>query len=387
MERRLIPAVFARGGTSKAVIFKAADLPEDRALWDGIFLHVLGSPDPYGRQLNGLGGGLSSLSKVVVVAPSERADADVDYTFVQVAVREAVADHGAMCGNMSAAVGPFAVDEGLVRAGEGQTLVRVYNTNTGKLFHAAFPVRGGRAVEEGDFTIPGVAGSGAMIRLEYLSPGGAVTGRLLPTTRPADRLSVEGLGEVAASLVDSSNPVVFVRAADLGRTATESPEELDADAALMARLERIRRAGSVAMGLSRTQAEAGLSNPKVAMIGPPAPFTALDGRRYGAQAYHVAMRIVSVGNIHRAAPLTGAMCLAVAAQIPGSIAAPLAPPEGPLLIGTPSGVLPVEAEVRVSGGRAEAVSATTFRTQRRLMEGAVPVPAALLGPDPTARSS
>lgn len=375
----LIPAVFMRGGTSKAIVFKGSDLPTDRTLRDKIFLHVLGSPDAYGRQLDGLGGGLSSLSKAVIVDRSSRDDADIDYTFVQIAVDKPVADYGSMCGNMSAAVGPFAVDEGLVVVSDGEADVRVHNTNTSKIFHATFPVQNGRAVETGDFLIPGVSTRGACVRLDNLDPGGAVTGHLLPTGRPIDRLSVEGVGEIEASLVDASNPVVFVRASDLGCTATENPADLDGNAALMACLENIRRAAGVAMGMADAPGKVPLSNPKVAIVAAPAPFRSLDGAEHAAENYDIAIRIISMGNTHRAVTLTGAMCLAVAARIEGTIPNQLARQGARLRIGNPSGLLPVAADVATSAdGKPIARSAVTFRTQRRLMQGAVPVPAHLL---------
>ena len=378
MAQARIPAVFMRGGTSKAVVFKRDDLPADRDLRDRIFCHVIGSPDPYKRQLNGMGGGLSSLSKVVIVAPSAREDADIDYTFVQIAVDEPVADYGSMCGNMSSSVGPFAIDEGLVKAAVETATVRVYNTNTDALYAATFPVSDGKAVEVGDFEIPGVPGTGARIKLDYFSPGGSVTDALLPTGNVRDILEVEGIGVVEVSMVDASNPVVFLRAADIGKTALEAPTDLDADTALMAKLDKIRRAASVAMGMSDRPETAILSNPKIAMIAEPGPFTALDGRTYGGDDYHIAVRIVSMGMVHRAVTLTGAMCLATAVRIPGTLAYQLATDAETTLVGNPSGVLPVEAEVRAKGNGYEAVSATTYRTQRRLMEGAVLVPEEML---------
>src|ERR1700742_4847323 len=175
-----LPAVFMRGGTSRAIMFHARDLP-DRAEWDPIFMAAMGSPDPNGRQLNGMGGGISSLSKVCVLAPSRRPDADVDYTFAQVQIREAAVDYRGNCGNMSSAVGPFAVDEGLVRTDGDTAVVRIFNTNTGKIIRSTFPLVDGRAATDGDLAIPGVAGTGAPVRLDFLSPGGSLTGHLLPT--------------------------------------------------------------------------------------------------------------------------------------------------------------------------------------------------------------
>ena len=376
-----IRAAFYRGGTSKAVVFNAADLPQSQTARDQIFLHVLGSPDPYGRQLDGMGGGLSSLSKVVIVEPSARDDADVDYTFVQVAVTEPLADYGSACGNMSSCVGPFAVEEGMVAVADDaeEALVRIYSTNTGGIYHARFPVSAGKAVESGTFTIPGVSGSGAKVSLDFLAPGGAATGKLLPTDQPLNRLEVEGVGTLDVSLIDAANPVVFCRAEDLGKTATESPHELDSDATFMALAERVRRAGAVAMGMAETPDRVRKSNPKVAIVGGPRTFTALDGRSYDAGSHDVNIRLISMGNFHRAITLTGAMCAAVAAQIPESLLNLVAKPSGTgLQIGNPSGVLPTTADVALEPSGPVAISAGTFRTQRRIMEGSVLYPSEIL---------
>ncbi len=211
-------AVFMRGGTSKAVMFRADDLPRDRERWAPIFLGVIGSPDANGRQLDGMGGGMSSLSKVCVIGAPTRPDADVDYTFAQVSVRSATVDYSGNCGNMSSAVGPFAVDEGLVKANGAEAVVRIHNTNTQKLIVARFAMDDGRAAADGDFALPGVAGTGAPVRLEFLEPGGAGTGRLLPTGNVIDRLDVAGLGIIEVSMIDAANPCVFVAAESLGMT-------------------------------------------------------------------------------------------------------------------------------------------------------------------------
>ncbi len=373
-----IRAAYYRGGTSNAVVFNGADLPADRSIRDRIFLHVLGSPDPYGRQLNGMGGGISSLSKVIIVEPSARDDADVDYTFVQIAVKEPVADYGAMCGNMSSSIGAFAVEEGMVTVVDGGMVVRVHNTNTGKLFNAHFAVKNGAAVEEGTFEIPGVAGTGAPVKLEFLYPGGASTGKLLPTGKSVETLAVDGIGTFVVSLVDASNPVVFLRAEDVGCTAMEAPQDLDADADLLKLIDAVRRAGGVAMGMAGHPDEVKLSNPRIAIVARPGPFTALDGRSYEADQYDVAIRLVSMGNFHRAITLSGAMCVGVAASIPGSLVHDVAQAGGEVCIGNPSGVLPVRADVKTIDGRITAVSATTFRTQRRMMEGSLLYPSDLL---------
>jgi len=335
----------------------------------------MGSPDSYGRQLNGMGGGLSSLSKIVIVDPSSRDDADVDYTFVQIAVGEEVADYSATCGNMSSAVGPFAVAEGMVEVSGDTANVRVYNTNTDKHYTATFPIEKGEVVEEGDFEIPGVSGTGAKVTLNYENPAGATTGQVLPSGNALDTLEVKGLGSVEVSMIDSANPAVFVRASDLDLAGTESPIELDANTDLMHTLDQIRRAGSVAMGLSETVESAPLANPRVAIVAPPQDFSALDGRRYKADQYHVSVRMVSMGNVHRAVPLTGAMCIATAANIPGTVVQKCATQGDTVVVGNPSGLLPVEADVRTGPEGIEVVSATTYRTQRRIMEGSILYPA------------
>jgi 2-methylaconitate cis-trans-isomerase PrpF len=370
-----IPAVFIRGGTSKGIFFHEKDLPGDLAERDRIILHALGSPDPYQRQLNGMGGGLSSLSKAVFVAPSERPDADVDYTFAQVSVDRPVVDYSGTCGNLSAAVGAFAVDEGLVEAPDGEACVRVYMTNTGKIYEARFPVKDGVAVEEGDFVMPGVGGSGAKITLDYLDPGGAVTGALMPTDRVCDHIEVEGLGRLEVSLVDATNAVVFVDAADMGYQATQRPEALDADPDFMSRMDEIRRKGAVLMGMANRPEDAPLSAPKVGIVGPPAAFTALDGTEYGPNDMDLSFRVISMENVHRAVPGTNGMCIAAAARIEGTIPHRLARNHAPIRIGNPSGVLPVDADVtRENGGRWSVRAITVYRTQRRLMEGSVLVP-------------
>ncbi|MBI4014298.1 MAG: PrpF family protein [Candidatus Rokubacteria bacterium] len=367
MSQRRIRAVFMRGGTSRALFFHEADLPPAGEARDRLILAALGSPDPYGRQLDGLGGGISSLSKACIIGPPTHPDAEVDYTFAQVHVREPIVDYAGNCGNCSAAVGPFAIDERLVPAGEGERLVRIHNTNTKKLIVAHVPVAGGEAAVSGDFELPGVPGRGARIALDFLDPGGAGTGRLLPTGRARDAVS-----GVAASCVDATNPVVFVRARDLGLGGTEGPAAIDADRALTARLEAIRVAAAALMGIPGSAA-----TPKVALVAPPAAFTALDGTAYGAERVDLVARVMSMGNCHRAFALTAAMCLAVAARIDGTVVDDCVggrSPGGDLRLGHPSGVLPIAAAVSTRGGEPWAERVTVYRTARRLMEGFVRVP-------------
>ncbi len=372
MAQRAIPAVFMRGGSSKGVFFHARDLPADRSALDPILLAAIGSPDPYGRQLDGMGGGISSLSKAVIIGPPTRPDCDVDYTFAQVAVDRPVVDWASNCGNLSSAVGPFAVDEGLVPVAGAEALVRIHQVNTAKVIHARFPVSGGRALVTGDFAIAGVAGTGARIRLDFLDPGGAGTGRLLPTGNARDHLDVPGFGPVAVSMIDAANPVVFLAAGSLGLAGSEAPDAIEARPDVMAALDSLRRQAAVAMGMAARPQDAALSVPKVAMLAGPADFVTLDGSTVAAAAHDIAVRMISMERAHRAVPLTGAMGLGVAARLPGTVAHALARHDGgdEVRVANPSGVLSVGAEV--AGG--EAKSALVFRTARRLMQGEVLIP-------------
>ncbi len=245
--QRALPAVFMRGGTSRAIFFHRRDLPDGG--WDAIFLRRC--PDPNGRQLNGLGGGVSSLSKVAVIGPPTRIDADVDYTFAQVGVAEPTVGYGGNCGNISSAVGPFAVDEGLVPTTGDEAVVRIHNTNTHKVIVARFPLVDGRAAVAGDFELPGVAGTGAAVRLAFLDPAGAATGKLLPTGNTRDVLTLPSGERIECSLVDAGNPTVFVLASAVGLTALETARELTANAPALQRFEAIRVAAAVAMGPCR----------------------------------------------------------------------------------------------------------------------------------------
>jgi 2-methylaconitate cis-trans-isomerase PrpF len=301
----------------------------------------------------------------MIIGPTSHPDADVDYTFAQVLVAKAEVDYSGNCGNCSSAVGPFAIDERIVKAVDGETVVRIHNTNTKKLIVAHVPVANGEAAVTGDFDLAGVAGRGARIALDFVDPGGAGTGRLLPTGRARDVIA-----GVDVSCVDATNPVVFVRARDLGLTGTESPQAVDADHDVCARLEKLRVEAAARMGMAESAAV-----PKIAFVAPPADYTALDGVRYAPADFDVLGRAISMGNCHRAFPLTVAMCLAVAARIPGSVVNEcVANQAGDVRLGHPSGVLPIAARVSSEGGEPKAETVTVYRTARRLMEGFVRVP-------------
>jgi 2-methylaconitate cis-trans-isomerase PrpF len=378
MPQKRLPAVFMRGGTSKAVIFHSRDLPASRDEWEPIFLSVIGSPDPNMRQLDGMGGGVSSLSKVCIIGPTTHPDADVDYTFAQVLIDKARVDYNGNCGNMSSAIGPFAVDEGLVAKPQGsEAVVRIHNTNTRKIIVSRFGMDGEEAAVAGDMALDGVAGTGAPIRLEFLDPGGAKTGKLLPTGRELDRLQVAELDQVTASLIDAANPCVFVPASAVGATASEPPSEIESNPGLIKALEAIRRAASVAMGIAPDLDKAGnISVPFVAVVAPPVTMRLVSGRKLAAADMDIAVRMMSNGQAHRATPLTGALCLAVTTRIPGSIpnemARRLAPGASQIRIGHASGVIVVDAKIgQGKDGRLQAEYAAVYRTARRLFDGRV----------------
>ncbi|MDC7787494.1 2-methylaconitate cis-trans isomerase PrpF [Rhodoplanes sp. TEM] len=377
-----IPAVYMRGGTSKGVFFHARDLPADPAARDRVLLRVTGSPDPYGKQIDGMGAATSSTSKVVLVSPSPRPDCDVAYLFGQVAIEAPLIDWSGNCGNLTTAVGPFAIAQGLVPAGpDGIRTVRLWQANLGKRIVAHVPVRNGEVVEEGDFLLDGVAFPAAEIRLEFIDPGGGVAG-VLPTGRAVDVLDVPGLGRVEASLVDAGNPTVIVAAAALGVPAALSQAQANGDAAFLARCEAVRAAGAVAMGLARTADEATASRPatpKVALVGPPAGYVAASGRAVAAADVDLVARMISMGKLHHALTGTGAVALAVAAALPGTLVSGLlggvAAPDRMVRLGHASGVLPVGAEAAARDGTVTVEKAVLSRSARCLMEGVVRVPA------------
>ena len=381
MTQAWIPASFYRGGTSKGVFFHARDLPTTRAAIDPILLSVIGTPDPYGRQLNGMGGGISSLSKAVIIGPSTHPDADVDYTFIQLAVDRPMTDWSGNCGNLSSAVGPFAIDEGLVKRDDGEVTVRFHQTNTRKIIHARFRVEGGQAAVDGDMEIAGVSGRGAPVRLDFVNPGGATTGKLLPTGNVVDLVALPGEGGIAMSLVDASHPTAFVRATDLGLTGTEAPEAIESDSALMGRLDRLRRRAGVMMGLGATPDDVTLMSPRIAMVAAPQAFTAIDKAVFDDD-HDIVTRMISMERPHRAVPLASALCLAVACRIEGTLPNLLArrvPPDAPIRVANPSGLLAFGADVRLEG-RWIADSAGVYRTARRLMQGQVAAPRRLVAP-------
>lgn len=373
-----LPATWMRGGTSKGLFFRAADLPADPALRDRLLLRALGSPDPYGKQIDGVGGATSSTSKVVIVGPAARTDCDVDYLFGQVPIGEGPIDWSGNCGNLTAAVGPFALRQGLVpMPADGLATVRIWQANIGKRILARVPVAGGAVVEAGDFRLDGVAFPAAEIGLEFLDPAGEAGG-LFPTGRRVDGLSLPGGGAIEATLIDAGNPLVLVAASDLGVAGDEPQAELNARPDLLARCEAIRVAGALAMGLARDAEAARLRphTPKLALLAPPLACTSSGGRRFTTDQLDLACRVVSIGVFHHAIPGTAAIAIAAGASVPGTVAASLlVRPAGELLqLGHPSGRVGVGVEAREEGAAWRILAARMSRSARVLMEGRVFVP-------------
>lgn len=381
MHQLKIPAVFMRGGTSNAIVFKERDLPEDRSLWPEIFRAAHGSPDPFGRQLNGMGGGISSLSKICVIGPPSRDDADVDYTFAQVGVRNDTVSFRTNCGNMSSAMGPFAVDEGFVHVEGNKAKIRIHNTNTKKIIVSQFDMDNGLAGVDGDYVMPGVADAGNKVRLDFLEPGGAGTGKLLPSGSPVDIMDIPGLGRVEASIVDAANPTVYVDASAIGLVGTELPADIDAMTDVMDKLEAIRRHGGVLAGLADSVEEMAAKPTAISpgFVAAAQDSPTLTGTVISEADGDFVCRIVSSGNVHRALPGTRSICTAVASRIEGTVvhrvARPVEDTASDVRIIQPSGVMVLAADVVAKDGEMFARSATIYRTQRRLFEGYVCVPA------------
>jgi 2-methylaconitate cis-trans-isomerase PrpF len=380
-----IPAVLMRGGTSRGLFFHEADLPPDPDLRDRFILSAYGSPDPDRRQVDGIGGATSATSKVAVIGDGRPHGVDITYEFGQVSIDRPLIDRRGNCGNLSSAVGPFAVDEGLVQPTDPVTTVRFLNLNTDKVVVAHVPTREGRFDPTGDFAIPGVPGTGAAVRLDYLDPAGAVTGSLLPTGLTVDRVDVPGVGTVEMSIVDAANPLLFVRWESLGLLGTELPEQIDADAQLLARLESVRAAAGVHIGLAQTPEHVTAhtpSVPKLALVGSPRDYPLGGGEVQRAEGLSLRATMMSMGRVHRSYALTGAICTAVAAALPGTVVADVSAPssDGGVLIGHPSGVLAMTAEAHHDGSRWRVPMVSGYRTARRLMAGAVLVPDPVLSP-------
>ncbi|MFY9929251.1 MAG: PrpF domain-containing protein [Streptosporangiaceae bacterium] len=371
-EQAGIRCVLMRGGTSKGLYFHEADLPGPGPRRDAMLLRLMGSPDVL--QIDGLGGSRPITSKVAIIAPSRRDHADVDYTFAQVEVDRAGVGYAGNCGNISSGVGPFAVDEGLVEAIEPMTRVRIFNTNTQALIVADVPVRHGRARVTGDLAIPGVPGTGAEIVMNWVATIGAKTGRLLPTGRAVDEITLETGGTVQATLCDAGNACVWVLATELGRTGSELADEINEDAGLIGMVREIRGKAAVRMGLATDWALVDEQSPGLPMVGlvaPPERYRTLSGGEVEEKQMDLRVRLLFMNRLHESIAGSGSICLAAASKIPGSVveAVTAGRRPGELLIGHSSGITPAKVEAHSGPGGVTFDILGFSRTARRLMNG------------------
>ncbi len=385
-----IPATYIRGGTSKGVFFNLEDLPAAARVpgraRDALLMRVIGSPDPYGKQIDGMGGATSSTSKTVIVGKSQRPGHDVDYLFGQVSIDKAFVDWSGNCGNLSAAVGPFAIMSGLIDpAGlpkDGMATIRIWQANIGKTIVARVPIVDGGVQETGDFELDGVTFPAAEIQLEFLDPadegdseGG---GSMFPTGKLVDDLDVPGVGTLQATLINAGIPTIFIRAADVGYSGTELQDAINGDAKALAMFETIRAHGAVRMGLIKHIDEAATRQhtPKVAFVAPPAAYTASSGKAIAASEIDLLVRALSMGKLHHAMMGTAAVAIGTAAAIPGTLVN-LAAGGGEreaVRFGHPSGTLRVGAQASQQNGEWTVTKAIMSRSARVLMEGWVRVP-------------
>ncbi len=373
---RKFKTVFMRGGTSKGCMFHREDLPADRAEWDSIFLQAMGDPDP--KQIDGLGGTVSSNNKIVVVWKSEEPDVDVEYLVGQVIVGKSQVDYKSNCGNMTAAVGPYAVEEGMVEITEPVTTVRMLNRNTDKYINVTVPIdpETKTFAQDGDCAIAGVDGTAAELQVNFLNPAGAKTGKLLPTGNAADELEIPGFGTIRATILDVSNPMVLVRAEDIGMKGTELPEEINGNARVCGLLEKIRGTAACMMGFAKDLEDATENSPAVPKVGfftKPVTFTDIAGKTVQASEMDLCARVISVFKCHKACPLTSASSISVAAFLKGSLLYDTlgAPEEGrtTVRIGHPSGVMTMVPHMETENGEVRLPAVAVQRTARRIMEG------------------
>jgi 2-methylaconitate cis-trans-isomerase PrpF len=378
-QQRRLRCVLMRGGTSRGLYVKRNELPQDPTLRDRVILAMYGSPDV--RQIDGIGGADALTSKLAIIGPPTREDADVDYTFGQVSITAPLVDYAGNCGNISSGVGPFAIDEGLVDAVEPITKVRIHQTNANRIIVAEVPVAEGKAAVDGDYSIAGVPGSGAKIMLDFSDTAGAVTGRILPTGNVRDTLDVEGVGQIELSIVDAGNPVVFLRASALGLRGTESPTEIDANGQLLDSIERVRGHAAQLVGMVDDWRQAGAVSPYVpfiALVEPPQEYVSFaTGKKVKAEQIDFVSRLLFMLRMHKAYPITGTVCTGAAARIEGTVVHEVAQgsPTGSVVrIGHPAGVIEVETEVESSDSGPILRRASVGRTARRIMEGYIYVP-------------
>ena len=370
-----IPAMIIRGGTSKGVYLLKSDLPEECEKWDAILLKMMGSPDK--KQIDGLGGSQSVTSKVAIVNKSERADADVDYTFAQVSVDKPIVSYKGNCGNISSGVGPFAIEKGLVDVKEETTPVRIYNTNTGKMIVADVKTQNGKVVYDGDFSIAGVPGTASPIRLKFVNPAGTLEKGLLPTGHAVDVLEVPGFGTVEVSIIDAANPLVFARAKDLGLTGKELPDELNADSEKLELLEKIRGMAAVKLGLIDDYTKSAWETPgipKMTFVAEPENYANMEGKEIKKEEIDLLSRMMSMQKTHPSYAMTGAMCTAAAVVVKGSIVNQVCADDIDtqfIRIGHPGGILECGVDYRESDEKLDIQDTFGFRTANLIMDGTV----------------
>ena len=385
-----IPATYMRGGTSKGVFFRLQDLPKPAqvpgAARDALLLRVIGSPDPYGKHTDGMGGATSSTSKCVIISPSSVPGHDVDYLYGQVSIDSAFVDWSGNCGNLSAAVGPFAIAHGMLDPArvprDGLCTVRIWQANIGKTILAHVPVSGGDVQETGDFELDGVTFPAAEIILDFIDPSddgeAGEAGAMFPTGNRVDTLEVPGLGSLEVTLINAGIPTVFVNACDIGYTGVELQDAINGDAKALAMFESIRAQGALRMGLIKDLADAVTRQhtPKVAFVAPPADYITSSGKHVAASDIDLLVRALSMGKLHHAMMGTCAVAIAAAAAIPGTLVNRAAGGGSPSAIrfGHPSGTLRVGAEAEQTDGEWIVRKASMSRSARVLMEGMVRVP-------------
>jgi probable AcnD-accessory protein PrpF len=385
-----IPATYMRGGTSKGVFFRLQDLPERCRVpgeaRDKLLLRVIGSPDPYGKQIDGMGGATSSTSKTVILSKSSKPDHDVDYLFGQVSIDKAFVDWSGNCGNLSAAVGPFAISNGLIDASRipknGMCTVRIWQANINKTIIAHVPMTDGAVQETGDFELDGVTFPAAEVQLEFIDPAdegeGDAGGSMFPTGKLVDDLEVPGVGTLKATMINAGIPTIFVNAEAIGYKGTELQDAINSDSKALSMFETIRAYGAVRMGLIKNIDEAAKRQhtPKVAFVAKPIDYVASSGKKVAAGDVDLLVRALSMGKLHHAMMGTAAVAIGTAAAIPGTLVnlAAGGGSRNAVRFGHPSGTLRVGAEAKQVNGEWTVTKAIMSRSARVLMEGWVRVP-------------
>ena len=379
-----IPATYMRGGTSKGVFFKLTDLPQSAqtagATRDQLLLRVIGSPDPYGKQIDGMGGATSSTSKAVIVSKSTQADHDIDYLFGQIAIDQALVDWSGNCGNLSAAVGSFAIDSGLIDAASlpdnGIATVKIWQANISKTIIAKIPMSDGQVQETGDFELDGVTFSAAEVQIEFIHP--AAQGALFPTGNLVDELNIPELGSFNVTMINAGIPTLFLNAHELGYSGSELQDDLNNDLPKLQMLESLRAHGAVKMGLIEhpEQAIKRQHTPKIAFVAPPSGYLTSSGKNIHATDIDLLVRALSMGQLHHAMMGTAAVAISIAAAIPNTLVNQAAGggERDSVVFGHPSGTLKVGGKASLVNGQWQAEKAIMSRSARILMQGAVRIP-------------